>query len=93
MKIKPLYILGFCGLMASGIAFANSAMMQPLTPSQKEDVAQGQYQKNGGEDARKADNVYHDLDENNQNAIKNDEVQHRENIYDARGHNARESNR
>lgn len=77
MNIKFLGILGTCGLIMSSNAFAY------MTPQQKSTVAQNQYEKNQGAHAKTAANVYSDdLNQNQKDNVKADELQHRKNIQD-----------
>lgn len=77
MSIKILGILGVCGVIMSGTAFA------AMTPSQKTDAAQDEYSKNQGKHAQNAGDVYSkDLNQTQQDKAKSDEKAHRQNIQD-----------
>lgn len=86
MNIKLLYILGACSLMISTTVFASDPALSGTSPFGRALDAQHEYQTHGddGNYAKKAYNGYQNLDQNQQDTIKGDEVQHRQDIYTGR---------
>ena len=87
MNIKLLYILGACSLTISTTVFAfTDPADDGSTPLVKGLTIQKKYEEygDGGNHVKNAYNGYQNLDPNQQDKIKDDEVQHRKNIYNGR---------